>query len=303
MSIGGDEYDERGRTSGEAGTPRRRGSAGGSARGTARQGTRTRLPGEDGDVYGVGRRSAGRPGRSLITVVGVVVLLIAAIAFANRGGDGGSGPDGDQATDAKEDGAQPTAPTGEKPVRNEDGTTGIPSGFAQSEQGAQSAAANYAVALGGSGMFQDESRGAIVDAVYSPNVAAAQKADLKKVYDDPKFLKRIGLKNDGSTPEGMTFISRVIPVGTEVHKYDKDSAKVGVWYSSLFGLAGSGSKNPVTESWYTNTFDLARVGNDWKVVGFTQKDGPTPVGKGQKASPADEMSDAVEGFGGFTYAR
>ncbi|AXK35413.1 hypothetical protein DVA86_24950 [Streptomyces armeniacus] len=304
MSIGGDGYDERGRTGGETGPSRRRGSAGDSAGGTGRLGTRTRLPGEDGDVYGVGRRSAGRPGRSLVTVVGVVVLLIAAIAFANRSGDGGgSDSGGTRADDGKDAAAQPTAPTGREPVTDKNAATGIPSGFAQSEQGAQSAAANYMVALGGDGMFDSASRSQIVDAVYAPDIAATRKASLDKVYGDAAFLKRIGLKSDGSTPSGLTFISRVIPVGTQTQEYDEGSAKVSVWYSSLFGLAGTDSKNPVSESWYTTTFDLKRAGDDWKVVDFKQKDGPTPVGRDQQASRAEEMSEAVEGFGGFTYAR
>ncbi|RLL67559.1 hypothetical protein [Streptomyces sp. Z26] len=300
MSIGGDGYDERGRTGGEAGPARRRGATGGSTYGT---GTRTRLPGEDGDVYGVGRRPGGRPGRSLITVVGVVVLLVAAIAFANRGGGGGgSGPDGDSGKGGR-DAARPTAPTGEKPVDGKDTTTGIPSGFARSEQGAQSAAANYMVALGGTGMFDDTARSRIVDAVYAPDLAAKRRAALDKVYENPAFLKRIGLDENGATPSGLDFISRVIPVGTRIVDYGGSSAKVSVWYSSLFGLAGDDSKNPVTESWFTTTFDLKQTGGDWKVVDFEQKDGPTPVGRDQQASRAEEMTEAVEGFGGFTYAR
>ena len=103
--------------------------------------TRTRLPsGADTDIYGGARRPV-RNSRSLIIVVGIVVLLIAAIAFANQSGDEGS-PD----ETAKGAESAPTAATGVKPVKGKAGA--IPTGYARDEQGAQSAAANYAVALG-----------------------------------------------------------------------------------------------------------------------------------------------------------
>ncbi|GAA3902620.1 hypothetical protein GCM10022244_11090 [Streptomyces gulbargensis] len=264
--------------------------------------TRTRLPeGNSGDVYGGARRPV-RSSRSLVTVVGVVALLIAAIAFANRG-------DGDRADTAptagtaapRGDAGAPTAATGVRPVTAKNGT--IPTGYAHDEQGAQSAAANYAVALGSAEMFSATGRHEIVTAVYAPSVAAARRADLDKVHSDKGFLSRIGLQEDGTAPQGMTFISRVIPVGSKVESYSDERATVSVWYSSLFGLAGEGSQNPVSEAWYTNTFELQWVGGDWKVTDFAQKDGPVPVGRDQRASTAQEMSDAIGQFGGFTYAR
>jgi hypothetical protein len=152
-------------------------------------------------------------------------------------------------------------------------------------------------------MFSATGRHEIVTTVYAPAVAAARSADLDKVHSDKGFLSRIGLQEDGTAPQGMTFISRVIPVGSKVESYSDERATVSVWYSSLFGLAGEGSQNPVSEAWYTNTFELQWVGGDWKVTDFTQKDGPAPVGRDQRASTAQEMSDAIGQFGGFTYAR
>lgn len=263
--------------------------------------TRTRLPDSDSDIYGSGRRPrAGMSSRNLVTIVGVIVLLLAAIAFANRGGSGNSEtPTGDSAKDT--DQAQPTAPTGTKPVTGKNG--GIASGFAKTEQGAQSAAANYAVALTSDGMYQAVRRHEIAQAVYAPSVAAARKNDLDKVYSDHAFLGRIGLKPDGTAPKNMTFVSRANPVGTKTESFKGDTAKVSVWYSALFGLAGPQSKNPVTESWYTNTFDLQWTDGGWKVTNFTQKDGPAPIGRDQAAASAEDMTKAVQGFGGFTYAR
>ncbi|MEV6681795.1 hypothetical protein AB0N09_33725 [Streptomyces erythrochromogenes] len=257
--------------------------------------TRTRLPEAPADPYGPARRTSRAP-RSLVTVVGVVVLLIAAIAFANQSPDT---PDDRPADDAPA--ATSTTATGTDPVTGK--TAGIPKGFAHDEQGAQSAAANYAVALGSDAMFDASRRRAIVQAVYLPDVAAARQTDLDKVYADQDFLARIGLDAAGKAPKGQTFISRVNPVGTKVEKFTGDTATVSVWYSALFGLAGEGSKNPVSESWYTNTIELKWLNGDWRVSDFTQKDGPAPVGRDQSAASAEEMTAAVSQFGGFTYAR
>jgi hypothetical protein len=262
--------------------------------------TRTRLPEPTGgDVYGRRSRTPARPSKSMVMVVGVVVLLIAAIAFANRDGGqedaAGAGP-GRTGTQA-----QPTAPSGTSPVTGSKAK--IATGFPKTEQGAQSAAANYAVALGGEGMFHAGTRRQVVNTVYAPAVAAAHLDDLDRVYSAKSFLARIGLKPDGSAPDGMTFVSRTNPIGTKLEKFQGTTATVTVWYSTLFGLAGEGSKNPVAESWYTNTFQLKWIDGDWKVTGSEQKEGPTPVGRDQAASSAEDMADAVREFGGFTYAR
>ncbi|EST28118.1 hypothetical protein [Streptomyces roseochromogenus] len=260
--------------------------------------TRTRLP--ENDPYGGAPRRTPRRAscRSLVTVVGVVVLLIAAIAFANRG-------DHSSTNDSTTKGSQPqtstTAPSGTRPVETKTGT--IPSGFARTEQGAQSAAANYAVALGSADMFNIATRHEIVNTVYAPDVAPVRQSAMDNAYSSAKFLSNIGLTEDGTAPKGQTFISRVIPVGTKVTASGADTATVEVWYTSLFGLSGDASTNPVTESWFTTTYQLTWADNDWKIRDFQQKDGPVPVGRDQKASTAEDMTKAVQEYGGFTYAR
>ncbi|MEU5298916.1 hypothetical protein [Streptomyces umbrinus] len=280
MSLG-DEHGARGDDGGYGGTGQ----------------TRTRLPDSPGDVYGGARRGGRSSSRSLVTVVGVVVLLIAAIAFANRGGgDSGSDESGGDKTKSA-----PTAATGDQPVETKAG--GIPSGFSYNQQGAESAAANYSVALGSAEMFDTDRRHEIVDTVYAPDVATDRQSGLDKAYSNEEFLTNIGLGKDGAAPSGQTFVSRVIPVGTKAKSVSSDSASVEVWYTSLFGLSGDGSTNPVSESWYTTTYELKWVDGDWKVTDFQQKDGPVPVGRDQTASTADDMTKAVEEYGGFTYAR
>jgi hypothetical protein len=260
--------------------------------------TRTRLPQGGGDVYGGARRGGRSSSRSLVTVVGVVVVLIAAIAFANRGGDDSSSSD---TTSGSKPQTAATAATGTKPVESKTG--GIPSGFAHDQQGAQSAAANYSIALGSTDMFNAARRHEIVNTVYAPDVAVSRQSDLDTAYSSDSFLTNIGLNKDGTAPSGQTFISRIIPVGTKVTASTATDTTVAVWYTSLFGLSGNTSTNPVSESWYTTTYELKWIDNDWKVTDFQQKDGPVPVGRDQKASTADDMTKAVEEYGGFTYAR
>ncbi|MET9444443.1 hypothetical protein [Streptomyces sp. NPDC006610] len=253
--------------------------------------TRTHLPDTGGDP----RRPARSSSRSLVTVVGVVVLLVAAIAFANRGDDDTT--TNTPATDKPAPAA--TAATGERPVGT--GGEGIPTGFAHDEQGAQSAAANYASLLGSDGMFNTTRRHEIVQAIADPSAVNRLQSGFDADYS-ADFLKSIGLNDDGSAPKDTTFVNRTMPAGTKVTSYDAGAATVEVWCTGLFGLAGDGSTKPVTSGWFTVTMKL-RWNGDWKVLETSQKTGPTPVNGDNPVSGADEIGKAVNEFGGFTYAR
>ncbi|MEE1737328.1 hypothetical protein [Streptomyces sp. BE147] len=262
--------------------------------------TRTRLP--DSDTGTPHPRRPARNSRSLVTVVGIVVLLIAAIAFANRGGGNDDEATGDSRKPGTK-GATSTAATGTKPVTGTDSAAGtIASGFAHDEQGAQSAAANYAVALGSAEMFDTEARRGIIQATHVPAVVSGLQAELDRAYS-PDFYRNVGLNADGTTPAGLAFVSRTVPVGTKLVARSGDTATVEVWCTGLVGMAGQGSTKPVTETWVTISQKLKWVGGDWKIESSSQAEGPTPVNSGDRASTADEIAGAVEGYGGFTYAR
>ncbi|WP_030744469.1 hypothetical protein [Streptomyces sp. NRRL S-31] len=259
--------------------------------------TRTRLP--DPDPYGgAPRRPHRSSSRSLITVVGVVVLLIAAIAFANRGGDSPGEDEAASRTDRPT--ASATAASGTRPVETR--SAGVPTGFAHTEQGAQSAASNYAVALGSTGMFNKDGRHALLRLLYTAEAADRLQAPMDQAYST-ELLAKMGLDAAGNPPKGDTFVSRVIPIGTTVRQYKADSAKVAVWYVGLIGMAGSGSTDPVTSSWKTWTFDLRWSDGDWKIDSQTQQNGPAPVPGDDRAATSDEISKAIDEYGGFTYAR
>ncbi|MFD5637251.1 hypothetical protein ACFWJM_24365 [Streptomyces sp. NPDC127077] len=258
--------------------------------------TRTRLPDRPGDVYGGARRGRGSSSRSLVTVVGVVVLLIAAIAFANRGDDAASSGDGtgDKAA------SSPTAASGNPPVTTK--SAGIPSGFPHTREGAQSAATNYAVALGSTGMFKTDTRHGIVGAIYTSAAVDRLQGPMDQAYSTD-FLSKLGLDADGNPPAGNTFVSRTVPVGSKVNQYNASGAKVSVWYMGLIGMSGQSSTDPVSSTWKTWTFELQWDNGDWKIVADSQTDGPAPVPGDDKAATTDEISKAVEEYGGFTYAR
>ncbi|MFB0620988.1 hypothetical protein [Streptomyces sp. AGS-58] len=258
--------------------------------------TRTRLP--ENDPYGgAPRRPQRSSSKSLVTVVGVVVLLIAAIAFANRGDDT---PTDTATTKGSRPQTSSTAPSGTHPVGTK--TTGIPSNFPRTEQGAQSAAANYAVILWSDSMVDTLSRHSIIDAVADRSAANR----LRSVFDanySAAFLRNVGLNPDGSALKGDTFVDRTLPAGTKITSYSAEAATVEVWCNTLFGLAGESSNNPVTSGWSTVTFKLKWNGSDWKVLETSQKTGPTPITGDNPVSGADEIGTAVKEFGGFTYAR
>ncbi|MCY0938715.1 hypothetical protein [Streptomyces sp. H34-S4] len=256
--------------------------------------TRTRFPESATDPYGTPRRTP-RPSRGLVAVVGVVVLLIAAIAFANRSNSPTTPPPSD-----KPPAANPTSATGVAPVDGK--SSGIPKGFPQTEQGAQSAAANYAVALGSDGMFRKNTRHSLVDGIYTREAANGLKGPQDEAYSTA-FLAKLGLDANGNPPQGNTFVTRAVPVGTRVDSYSPTASRVSVWYTGLIGMSGTKSTDPVHTTWKTWTFELVWSDGDWKVLSDSQQDGPAPVPGDAVAAPSDELSKAIKEFGGFTYAR
>lgn len=271
-----------------------RGGDGGTYGGTGQ--TRTRLPEPRGDVYGGARRNRPSSSRSLVTVVGVVVLLIAAIAFANRGGNDPEKP----ASGTKDPRTSATAASGERPVEGK--AAGIPSGFPHTRQGVESAAANYAVVLVSSDILKPARRTEIIRQVFLPSRTAALETELDKAYGKG-FLDKVGLDENGDAPEGSTYVSRTMPVGTKVSDYSDSAATVEVWCTGVFGMAAENSTSPVTSDWFTMTLQMRWSDGDWKVDSFSQKDGPAPVNGDNRVSTSEEVSKAVEEYGGFTYAR
>ncbi|MEU3567909.1 hypothetical protein AB0E96_05660 [Kitasatospora sp. NPDC036755] len=261
--------------------------------------TRTRLPvGEQSSPQQNHRQS--RPLRGLLAVLVVVTLLVVAIAIANRVTPGTGGGDGGGSADRAGSGAGP-APSGDQPA----GTTvnGILTGYPHTEPGAQSAATNYAVAIGSADMFRTDSRHAIVATIADPGALAGLQSRLDQGFGGDTAT-RYGLDAQGHAPKGLTFVSRTVPVGAKsTGGYSDDDTKVEVWCTGLTGLAGERSVQPVTTNWFTLTLSLHWTGSDWKLSDYTSRQGPAPVPADQQAATADEITGAVQQFGGFRFAR
>ncbi len=264
--------------------------------------TRTRLPvGEQASLQPAGRQA--RPLRNLLTVLVVVTLLVLAISIANRGKtvpSPGAGPSDSQAAGAPPPAATATAPSGDQPVSTT--SNGVGTGYPHTEQGAQSAAANYAVALGGTDMFRPDGRRTILATIADPAAIGALQTRLDQAIT-PEVLTGYGLDAQGKAPKDLTFVSRATPVGTRTDGYTADSTKALVWCVGLGGLAGASSTKPVAENWYTLTLTLRWTGTDWKLTDFSRQSGPAPVPADQQAANAQEITGAVQQFGGFRYAR
>ncbi|MFC8451868.1 hypothetical protein [Kitasatospora sp. NPDC057223] len=268
--------------------------------------TRTRLPVAEQSSYPSARQS--RPVRTLMTVLVVVTLLVLAISFANRGKadpNGAATSSGDSASAPAAGGTGGsstggTAPSGQQPVTTTG--NGIANGFPHTDQGAQSAATNYAVAIGSADMFRTDARHAIVATVADPAVVAALQARLDQGFGGDTAA-RYGLDAQGKAPKGLTFVSRTVPVGAKPVGYTESDAKVEVWCTGLTGIAGERSTQPVTENWFTLTLSLRWTGGDWKLTDFARAQGPAPVPADQQAATAEEITGAVQQFGGFRYAR
>ncbi|WP_037608494.1 hypothetical protein [Streptacidiphilus rugosus] len=262
--------------------------------------TRTRLPAGDQPL---GPQAPGLKRLRLLGGVFVVVfLLVIAVAVINRSNGGGAnGANGGGTSNDTGNGgthASSTAPTGTQPVTTT--ANGIGVQYPHTSEGAQSAAANYSVALGSSDMYATASRHAILQTVTDPSVTSTLQTSFDASYDAQ--AAKLGLTN-GHGPNGLVFVCRPNPVGTKVDSYAQDKATVEIWTNGLIGLAGSGSTQPVTEFWFTMTLELHWVGGDWKVLSFSQVDGPTPVSGNQKVSDFNAIANAATQFGGFRYAR
>ncbi|MFG3228303.1 hypothetical protein ACGF07_26475 [Kitasatospora sp. NPDC048194] len=262
--------------------------------------TRTRLPVGD-QPAAPPTLGQSRPVRALLAVLVVVTLLVVAVAIANRGkpDPGAGGSSSDRAAPSAPSGAGP-APSGDQPV----GTTanGIATGFPHTEQGAQSAATNYAVAIGSADMFRTDSRHTIVATIADPGAVGALQSRLDQGFT-PETAARFGVDAQGKPPKGLTFVSRTVPIGARSSGYTPDSVKVDVWCTGLYGLAGERSTKPVSEEWFTLSLSLRWTGTDWKLTDFSRVAGPAPVPPDQQAATAEEITGAVEQFGGFRYAR
>ncbi len=275
-----------------------------TAQSTPEARTRVKLP---PDPYQDDEPSPRR-GRRPLVLLAALAALVAAIAIVNHSThhSGGTPTAGQSATDSGSAGPG-TNSTGS--VTSQFGSSGLPAntadgvpiGYPHTGKGAESAAANYAVAYSSSAMINPAARHRLIDAIADPAIAPTLQGQLDDAYS--RVDTSWGLSSDGVPPSGQTFVQRSAPIGVTLVSSTADKATVSVWAVTLAGLAGPGSTHPVTENWSTITVSLHWTGGDWKWVSFQETDGPVPASGQQVLSGSTDLQKAVNQFGGLRYAR
>jgi hypothetical protein len=283
----------------EAG-PTRRGPADASA-GAAR--TRIKLP-VDPYAEHVPRRSRLR---GPLIIGGVVVALFAIIALVNQN-DHNSSPKSTAAAATSGPSATPdassTAPlstTTYDAGQAAGSADGVPVGYPHTSQGAEAAASNYVVAFNSAEMVYSWYRVQLLNAIADPADASTLRAQLDDSY--AKVDSAYNLTSGGVAPAGDTFVERAAPVGVSLVSDTGGTAVVSVWVVTIQGLAGTTSQDPVSEFWSTVNVTLDWSHGDWKWVGFTDSDGPAPLGGLQTPAAGQTLQAAVSKYGGLTYGR
>jgi len=233
----------------------------------------------------------------------VVVLVATVIAISSRGhgkngasqgastGVGGGVPPATASVVVGQSAANPVFPTRS--------TMGVLVGYPDTKDGAQSAAVNYIAAFASDEMVHTDSRHKLIQAIADPAIAPTLQQSLDDAFSHA--LKAYGLDAQGNPPKGQTFVYRNVPIGVSVQSYANDKAIVSVWDTTIDGIAGPGSTQPITQTWSTATLTLTWVGDDWRLNDFKQVDGPTPVSTQQGSVPA-EMLTAIQQFARLRYA-
>ncbi|MEY9887398.1 hypothetical protein ABIA35_003958 [Catenulispora sp. MAP12-49] len=247
-----------------------------------------------------------RRGRGVLALAAVVVVVAAVIAINSSRHNTGAASQG--ASTGVGGGVPPaTATVGQSAPAGAASSPAFPSGsigsvlvgYPNSQAGAESAAANYVSAFASDDMVHPDSRHKLIQAIADPAIEPALQQSLDTAFN--RTLSAYGLDAQGNPPKGQTFVYRNVPIGVSVQSYTNAKAVVAVWDTTIDGIAGQGSTEPITQTWSTSTLTLTWVNNDWRLNDFSQSDGPTPVSTQQGSVPAD-IQKAVQQFARLRYA-
>ena len=285
----------------EAG-PTRRPPAGFSA------GTRTRIK-LPADPYAETAPRRSRLRGPLIAGA-VIVVLFAIIALVNQN-DHGAAPKPAANTSANP-ASNPTSGAVPSPTSTSvteaygsglasGSAADVPVGYPHTSNGAEAAAANYVSAFNSAEMVYSWYRVELLNAIADPSDAASLRGQLDAAY--AKIDSVYSLSSAGKAPAGDTFVNRTTPVGVSLVSDNGGTAVVSAWVVMLQGLSGNATQEPVSEAWATFDLTLAWSHGDWKWVGYTESDGPAPLGGLQTPAAGSTLQAAASKYGGLTYGR
>lgn len=171
---------------------------------------------------------------------------------------------------------------------------GVPVGFSHDAPGAAAAATSYlTVAAEGLLLMDGPAREAALARMLVPDASAQTVAS---VAGDPALLDRV--RRAGSASGSLRAVVRNIPVAYRVEALSAARARVAVWSTAVWTIAGVGGP---AEAWSTTTLELEWVEGDWRLWSLTAKDGPTPATTSGPVTGADALVSDLAGFSSYRY--
>ena len=176
---------------------------------------------------------------------------------------------------------------------------GVLIGYADTKNGAAAAATNYIAAYVSEPMVHTATRHTLVHTIADPAIEHNLQSELDQAF--AAAARGYGLDANGNPPAGQTLVYRGVPAGVRVDSYTNNKAVVSVWTCTIDGIGGTGSTNPVSDTWSTLTVTLTWAQGDWRWNDFASSDGPTPVSN-QTASSSNDLQKATQQFARLRYA-
>jgi hypothetical protein len=162
---------------------------------------------------------------------------------------------------------------------------GIPSGFAQTKDGARAAAVAYVLT---GQTLMNLAPTLVDDAVRSMSAAGSADTQVSTAEDQLDRVRQVLAAGTGPTNYQQAVLA------TRVDAFTPDRARVSVWHVGVLSRAGVAAPQA---GWNTSVFDLVWEQSDWKVWGETITPGPAPA-LNASATPAtsDQLNAALNGY-------
>ena len=162
---------------------------------------------------------------------------------------------------------------------------GIPSGFAQSADGARAAAVGYVLT---GQVLIDLPTTAVSEAVRAMSSAGSADVQVTTTQQQLDQLRSVLAPGTGSTQYLQAAIA------TRVDAFAPDRARVSVWNVGVLSRMGVAAPQA---GWTTSVFDLVWERGDWKTWSETITPGPAPaLNAGTAPATSGDLQASLDGF-------
>jgi hypothetical protein len=166
---------------------------------------------------------------------------------------------------------------------------GVPVGYPQTAEGAQTAALRYVAILGGPLML-DAGRRDLALAAVSPD--GQPVSDIATRWASRPNVERV-TGAEQALRTGAPVVAGAAPVMSRVTTYDGATATVAIWATAVLGTDRLGT---LDQSWSTETVTL-QWADDWKLTAYESSPGPVPALR-QAVTPLPAALSATAGMTG-----